>query len=155
MSRPRRSSEEHHLTLYTDGAARGNPGPGGAAAVIRDPRKGTLATRAEYLGRVTNNVAEYSGLLLGLACARELGATSLDVRSDSELMIRQMRGEYRVRNPRLRALHTRARELERSFRSVRYVHVPRERNREADRLANDAIDAATDLASDPIKSQNN
>jgi probable phosphoglycerate mutase len=103
--------------------------------VIRDRHKGTLATRAEYL------------LLLGLACARELGATSIEVRSDSELMVRQMRGEYRVRNPALRALHSRARELEGAFHSVVYVHVPRAQNREADGLANAAIDAVGDLGS--------
>jgi ribonuclease HI len=126
--------------VFTDGAARGNPGPGGAGVCIREPSGALLAEVARYLGEVTNNVAEYRALLLGLEKARALGARQVEVRSDSELLVRQMLGEYRVRNPGLRELYERAVELEGEFDRVEYVHLRREANRDADRLANRAID---------------
>lgn len=129
------------VVVYTDGAARGNPGPAGAGACIRTPSGKLLTERARYLGEATNNVAEYRALLLGLEEAARLGAGKVELRSDSELVIRQMRGEYRVRNPALRELHSRARSLEEAFDRVDYVHVRREENPDADRLANRAIDA--------------
>jgi ribonuclease HI len=131
------------LVVYTDGAARGNPGPAGAGVSIQDPDGNVVATVERYLGKATNNVAEYSALLCGLERAQELGAEELEVRSDSELLVRQMRGEYRVRNPGLKPLVVRAHELARAFARVEYVHVRREQNRDADRLANRAIDAAS------------
>ncbi len=133
--RPRR------LVVYTDGAARGNPGPAGAGVCVREPSGSLVAETWLYVGTATNNVAEYRALLLGLEEARRLGARELELRSDSELVVRQMTGVYRVRNAALRELHERACTLARGFHSVRYVHVRRERNRDADRLANHAIDA--------------
>lgn len=128
------------LTLYTDGAARGNPGPAGAGVYIVDDRGLPVAERQRYLGEATNNVAEYSALLLALEIARELRAGRVEIRSDSELLVRQMRGEYRIRNAALQELAERARALASEFDSVAYVHVRREQNRDADRLANRAID---------------
>jgi len=93
-----------------------------------------------YLGETTNNVAEYRALILGLELARELGASEVELRADSELIVRQMTGEYRVRNVRLQELHREAQALAQAFRSVGYVHIRREQNRAADRLANLAID---------------
>lgn len=128
------------LVVYTDGAARGNPGPAGAGVSIRDGAGEVVVERALYLGETTNNVAEYRALLAGLEEARHLGASEIEVRSDSELLVRQMAGEYRVRNARLQELHARARALEHGFERVEYVHVRRDENRDADRLANRAID---------------
>jgi ribonuclease HI len=133
--------------VYTDGAARGNPGPAGAGVCIRAPSGKLLAEHCRYLGEATNNVAEYRALLLGLEEAARLGASVVELRSDSQLLVRQMRGEYRVRNAVLQELHARARLLEQAFERVDYVHVPREENFDADRLANRAIDAAK-VASD-------
>ncbi len=136
------SPGRRRLVLYTDGASRGNPGPSGAGVSILDASGEIVAEVMRYLGEATNNVAEYSALVAGLERARELGATDVQVRSDSELLVRQMRGEYRVRNQALRALAARARKLGESFEHVEYVHVRREQNIEADRLANLAIDRA-------------
>jgi ribonuclease HI len=131
------------LIVYTDGAARGNPGPAGAGVCILDGKGGVVAERSRYLGETTNNVAEYEALVMGLEEARKLGGAHVEVRSDSELVVRQMRGVYRVRNPALQRLHARVCTLEEAFERVTYIHVRRERNRDADRLANDAIDART------------
>jgi ribonuclease HI len=130
------------VVIYTDGAARGNPGPAGAGVRIEGPDGAALAEIAEYLGETTNNVAEYRALLLGLERARALGAREVEVRSDSELLVRQMTGAYKVRNEGLRPLVARAHALADGFTSVDYVHVRRESNRAADRLANLAIDRA-------------
>ncbi len=135
-----------HLILHADGGARGNPGPAGAGAVLYDPQGRTLARRARYLGRTTNNVAEYQGLILGLETARDLGARSLTVRLDSELIVRQLNGQYRVRTPHLRPLYQKARQLMTDFEAVEVQHVPREQNAEADRLVNQAIDQQGDLS---------
>ncbi len=129
------------LTIHTDGAARGNPGPAGAGAYIQDQDGKVVSEEFRYLGEATNNVAEYQALLLGMECARELGASRIEMRADSELVVRQLTGEYRVRNPALQKLHARVKQLAREFESVRYTHVRREQNREADRLANRAIDS--------------
>ncbi len=133
---------ELSVVAYADGAARGNPGPAGAGVCIRDRDGVTLVERARYLGEATNNVAEYMALLVGLEEALELGAPQVEVRSDSELVVRQMLGEYRVRNKRLRELHDRAHELARGFEHIAYVHIRRYKNVDADRLANLAIDDA-------------
>ena len=129
------------LTIFTDGAARGNPGPAGAGVYIEDAEGEVVSEDFAYLGEATNNVAEYRALLLGLERAQELGARKIEIRADSELMVRQLRGEYRVRNAALRKLFERARTLENAFEQIEYTHVRRERNRDADRLANHAIDA--------------
>ena len=129
------------LVVWTDGAARGNPGPAGAGAQLTTPEGDVVGEIAEGLGETTNNVAEYTAAIRGLELAAELGATEVLLRSDSQLLINQLTGVYRVKTPHLQPLHRRIRELVRAFDAVRYEHVPRERNREADRLANEGIDA--------------
>lgn len=126
------------LVLYADGAARGNPGPAGLGVVLLDARGRVLRRASESLGRMTNNQAEYRALIRGLELATELGAHSLEVRLDSELLVRQLEGRYRVRNAALRPLHERARALLAGFPRVRLRHVPRGGNEEADRLASQA-----------------
>ena len=127
--------------LWSDGAARGNPGPAGIGAVIED-REGTrLAEVSAYLGQTTNNVAEYRALIAGLVQALELGVREIEVRADSELMIRQLKGEYRVKNAGLKPLYDEAQRLIGQFSQVKLAHVRREHNSEADRLANEGIDA--------------
>lgn len=127
-------------TVNTDGGARGNPGPGGAGVVLRSPDGEVLVRGGCFLGTVTNNVAEYEALLWGLRAARAMGARHLVVRADSELVVRQMRGEYRVKNEGLKPLFVQAQGLRRAFESVDFVHVRREDNAEADALANEAMD---------------
>ncbi|MEK6620734.1 MAG: ribonuclease HI family protein [Chloroflexota bacterium] len=129
--------------LYTDGAARGNPGPAGAGALLLDPDGGVIAELWRPLGRATNNVAEYEALILGLEEAKARGITAIDVRMDSMLVVRQMQGRWRIRHPGLRPLAVRAGALLTSFPERRIEHVPREDNARADELANRAIDEAT------------
>ncbi len=126
--------------LYTDGAARGNPGPAGAGAVIVSPAGHIVAKIGKFLGESTNNVAEYTGLILGLKRARAMGIKELDVLSDSELMVKQLSGEYAVKAEHLRALHDEAASLLGSFPDVQVVHIPREENAAADEMSNRAID---------------
>lgn len=123
-----------------DGASRGNPGEAGCGAVIFDETGGLLKEFCRYLGCATNNVAEYEGLLMGLEGALRLGGTRLVVESDSELLVRQLNGLYRVKDKKLVRLHQRALALLRRLDAYRIIHVPREHNRLADRLANQAID---------------
>jgi ribonuclease H / adenosylcobalamin/alpha-ribazole phosphatase len=127
--------------LSTDGGARGNPGPAAFGYVLEAEDGHVLAAHGEAIGRATNNVAEYRGLLAGLAKAAELGVTDLEVISDSELLVKQMQGEYRVKDETLRTLWEEASELERRFDRVRYSAVRREHNELADRLVNEALDA--------------
>ncbi|HET6983618.1 MAG TPA: ribonuclease HI family protein [Myxococcaceae bacterium] len=128
------------LRVTSDGAARGNPGLAGAGAVLYDEQGQVLERLGKFLGRQTNNVAEYQGLLLGLRRAQELGAEELEVVADSELMIRQLSGAYQVRAPALRELHSEALSLLKAFRKVKLVHVPRAQNADADEMSNRAID---------------
>ena len=128
--------------LSTDGGARGNPGPAAYGYVLESDDGHVLAAHGEAIGHATNNVAEYRGLLAGLAKAAELGVDELDVISDSELLVKQMRGEYRVKNEALRDLWDEATALERRFRRVDYTAVRRAHNELADRLVNDALDAS-------------
>lgn len=128
--------------IHVDGAARGNPGPAGFGVILEGAPDGQRIVHAAYLGEATNNVAEYQGLLWALAEARRRGFDAAEVRSDSELMVKQMRGEYRVKHPRLRGLHARAAALARGFHTFSIRHVPREENAQADALANRAIDEA-------------
>ena len=128
--------------LWTDGAARGNPGPAGIGAILKSSSGEVLYTGSEYLGHTTNNVAEYRAVLLGLKGALEHGVRRLEVRADSELLIKQLKGEYRVKSPGLRPLYEEAKRLLTRFVSVKLTHVRRELNGEADRLANQGIDRA-------------
>jgi ribonuclease HI len=132
------------LRLHTDGASRGNPGRAGIGVVlVRAADGAVLEELAEPVGRATNNVAEYLALLTGLRRAAELGAASVEICSDSELLVRQLQGTYQVRSPELLPLHAEARRLLRGFPAGwRIRHVPREENRRADELANLAIDRA-------------
>jgi ribonuclease HI len=128
--------------LFTDGGARGNPGPAAYAYVLEREDGTVLASHGEAIGVATNNVAEYGGLVAGLEKAVELELTEVEVVSDSELMVKQMRGEYRVRNEALRGLSLRAGRLARELGAVSYRHVRREQNELADRLVNEALDNA-------------
>lgn len=132
--------------LFTDGGARGNPGPAAAAFVLETLDGEPLDARGEAIGVATNNVAEYRALIAGLERAGELGITDLEVVSDSELMVKQMQGEYRVKNDALRELSTRAARLERAIGTVHYTAVRRHHNARADRLVNDTLDASVPSA---------
>ena len=135
------SSGGNAATVNVDGGSRGNPGPAGYGVRI-EREDGTVVELKESLGIATNNVAEYNGLLAALRWAIGNGVGRLHVRSDSELLVKQMRGEYRVKNAGLLPLYQEARELTRRIGQVRFEHVRRESNREADRLANEAMDEA-------------
>jgi ribonuclease HI len=129
-------------TLFTDGGARGNPGPAAYAYVLEAEDGTLLDRRARAIGVATNNVAEYRALVAGLEAALARGVTTLEVVSDSELLVKQMRGEYRVKNEALRALSLEAARLARTLGAVSYRAVRREHNELADRLVNEALDAA-------------
>ena len=128
--------------LLTDGGARGNPGPAAYGYVLEADDGTVLAAHGEHIGTATNNVAEYSGLVAGLRKALELHVPEVEVVSDSELMVKQMRGEYRVKNEALRELSVEASRLAHQLGNVEYRHVRRAQNEEADRLVNEALDAA-------------
>jgi probable phosphoglycerate mutase len=128
------------ITAYTDGGARGNPGPAGYGVHIIDEDGQTLAELVGPLGHATNNVAEYSGLIAALQWAIQHGHARLRVRMDSELVIKQMRGEYKVKNAGLQPLHAEARQLAARLDRVTFEHVRREQNKVADALSNDAMD---------------
>jgi len=130
------------MRLFTDGGARGNPGPAAYGYVLEADDGTTLVEHGERIGRATNNVAEYRGLIAGLEKAAELGATAVEVVSDSELVVKQMRGEYRVKNETLQDLHDEASRVARRVGRVEYTNVRRAENEVADRLVNEALDAA-------------
>lgn len=129
-------------TLFADGAARGNPGPAGAGAILLGERGEVVAELHRALGRATNNVAEYEALILGLEEAKRRGVARIDVRMDSMLVVRQMQGLWRIKHPGLRPLALRAGALLAEFPERTIEHVPREENDRADALANRAIDEA-------------
>ncbi len=130
-----------HLTIRTDGGARGNPGPAGIGVVIEDETGKILEEHAKYLGEMTNNQAEYRAVILGLERALDLCATSVEVVTDSELLVRQMNGEYRVKHLELAQRYLQIKNLEiRLGGHVRYRHVRREANKHADKLSNIAMD---------------
>jgi len=133
------------LVVRTDGGSRGNPGPAAAGFVIEDDAGHRLQARALFLGRTTNNVAEYTALLRALESARGLGATDLTVYTDSELMVRQLQGSYKVKSAAIRPLFDQVDELRRGFESCLVLHVTRDKNEEADRLVNEALDAGHDV----------
>ncbi|MET8999602.1 bifunctional RNase H/acid phosphatase [Amycolatopsis sp. NPDC004169] len=132
-----------HVIVEADGGSRGNPGPAGYGAVVKDSDGEVLAERKQSLGVVTNNVAEYNGLIAGLAAAAELGASTVDVRMDSKLVVEQMSGRWKIKHPDMQPLAERAKELAAGFSRVKYEWIPRAQNSHADRLANEAMDAAT------------
>ena len=130
------------VVVEADGGSRGNPGPAGYGAVVLDPATDeVLVERAEGLGVATNNVAEYQGLIAGLRAAIELGATDVDVRMDSKLVVEQMCGRWKVKHPAMQPLAREASQLVREIGSVRFEWIPRLRNSRADALANQAMDA--------------
>jgi len=135
-----KSAADGVWVLWIDGGARGNPGPAGAGAALYNPAGKRVAAKSFPFGVATNNAAEYEGLIRGLEMARVAGARRIEVRSDSELLVRQMTGEYRVRAHHLREAAERARILLGAFSEARFTAIRREANREADRLANRAMD---------------
>lgn len=135
------------LTIYTDGGARGNPGPAGIGVVIADAGK-TLEEFGAYIGEKTNNQAEYAALLAGLDRARRHTDTELNCILDSELVVKQMQGEYKVKSPELKKLVHQAHGLEKNFKTVTYAHTLREGNKRADQLVNQALDAHENKRSD-------
>lgn len=129
-------------TLFTDGGARGNPGPAGIGAVLRDESGEVIGEIAEGIGETTNNVAEYSALIAGLELALSKGVTEIEVFMDSELVISQLKGDWKIKNDRLRILAVKARSLLNRFEPHTLSHVRRELNSDADKLANQGMDAA-------------
>jgi ribonuclease HI len=140
------TAPKHHLTAYTDGGARGNPGPAGYGVVIQDESGKKITELSQYLGHQTNNFAEYQGLIAALEYTLEHGYKALKVISDSELLVRQIKGIYKVKSPTLRDLHARAKQLIAQLDWFSIGHALREHNRDADRLANDAMDKGTNRA---------
>ncbi|MEV4602239.1 bifunctional RNase H/acid phosphatase [Amycolatopsis sp. NPDC049253] len=142
------------VVVEADGGSRGNPGPAGYGAVVKDAATGeVLAERHEYLGVVTNNVAEYSGLIAALTAAAEAGASIVDVRMDSKLVVEQMSGRWKIKHAALQPLAARARELADGFDRVTYMWIPRAENSHADHLANVAMDSGTGKAATPAPAQ--
>jgi len=134
---------ERHLIAHSDGGARGNPGPAGYGVVIQDEKGQKVAALSQYLGHQTNNFAEYQGLIAALEYALEHGHKALKVISDSELLVRQIKGVYKVKNATLQELHGRAKQLIAQLEWFSIDHALREHNREADDLANQAMDKGT------------
>ena len=137
---PHDNPPSQYLTAHSDGGARGNPGPAGYGVVIKDQSGRKVAALSEYLGHQTNNFAEYQGLIAALEYALKHGPKALKVISDSELLVRQIKGIYKVKNATLQDLHARAKELIRQLDWFSIGHALREHNQEADRLANEAMD---------------
>jgi len=131
-----------NVVIHTDGGARGNPGPAGIGAVIKDDSGKILAEVSEYLGETTNNQAEYTAIIRGLERAKELGAQEVDMAMDSELAVKQLNREYRVKHPEIAKRFMEVHNLLHAFKKVTFRHVRREQNTEADALVNKAIDAA-------------
>ncbi|HEX3324784.1 MAG TPA: ribonuclease HI family protein [Solirubrobacterales bacterium] len=128
------------LTVNVDGGSRGNPGPAAIAAVVRDANGEVLQEKGETIGRATNNIAEYRALLLGIELAAALGPGELELVGDSELIVRQIKGEYKVKDPALRELYAQAKRALEPFERWSIRHVRREQNADADRLVNEALD---------------
>ncbi|HWZ79020.1 MAG TPA: ribonuclease HI family protein [Candidatus Sulfotelmatobacter sp.] len=147
---PHDNPPAHYLVAHSDGGARGNPGPAGYGVVIKDESGRTVAALSEYLGRQTNNFAEYQGLIAALEYALKHGPKALKLISDSELLVRQIKGIYKVKNATLQDLHARAKELIKQLDWFSIGHALREHNQEADRLANEAMDRGTGRSSDRV-----
>jgi ribonuclease HI len=136
------TKHEEEVILYTDGASRGNPGPAGIGVLVENPSGKKLAEISEYIGKDTNNFAEYRALLAGLNKAKDLGARSVRVKSDSELLVKQIHGHYRVKNKNLIIVFNKCRSLINNFDNFVIDHISRSENKKADILANNAIDTA-------------
>lgn len=130
--------------LYTDGASRGNPGPAAIGVVIKDGHGKVLARISKRIGRTTNNQAEYQAVIAALEEAVRLGAAGVEIKSDSELVVKQVSGRYRVKHPALKPLYQQVKELQSSFQNCIVASIPRRQNREADRLCSDALGATVD-----------
>jgi ribonuclease HI len=128
------------LIIFSDGGARGNPGPAGIGAVLYDKDKNKIAEISKYLGVATNNQAEYKALIEALKKAKEIKAKEVDVFLDSELIVKQLNHEYKVKNKDLAPLFLEVYNLSQNFSKIKFFHVYREKNKEADRLANEAMD---------------
>lgn len=129
-----------NITLFTDGGARGNPGPAGIGIVIKDHNNQTISTHREYIGNTTNNEAEYQGIIKGLRLCLDLKPDQITAYMDSELVIKQLNGVYKVRDLRMKAYFEQVQELLKDFKKVGFKHVRRDLNKEADNLVNQAID---------------
>lgn len=147
---PHDNPPAHYLVAHSDGGARGNPGPSGYGVVIKDESGRKVAALSEYLGHQTNNFAEYQGLIAALEYALKHGPKALKLISDSELLVRQIKGIYKVKNATLQDLHARAKELIKQLDWFSIGHALREHNQEADRLANEAMDRGTGRSSDRV-----
>jgi ribonuclease HI len=131
------------IIAYIDGGARGNPGPAGYGVRVENEQGDLIEEFCGFLGSATNNIAEYNGLLAALRYANAHGHRTVRIKSDSELLVKQMIGQYRVKNPGLQTLYQQAQSLARTLERVAYEHVRREQNKDADRLANQAMDEGT------------
>ena len=129
------------LTLHTDGGARGNPGPGAIGIVLSKSKGKIIREIGKYVGKCTNNEAEYMGLLEGIKTAKKGGATKLNCYVDSELVVNQLNGLYKVKNDRMKKLWLQVKELEKDLEKISYTHIPRSKNKEADALVNEVLDA--------------
>ena len=133
-------TREKHLFIYTDGASRGNPGPASIGVVIKNDQKEIIETVSEFLGTATNNKAEYIALIRALQTARKFRPLAVDFYLDSQLVVRQIAGQYKVKDAGLIPLHKQAKVLYRQYQHASITHIPREENAEADALANEALD---------------
>lgn len=144
---PKPVAAAYHINI--DGGSRGNPGPAAYGVVIRDARGATVTKLKKYIGRFTNNVAEYYGLIAAMDYAQSHGVRAIRIESDSELLVKQMRGLYRVKSADLQPLYERAQKMSKVFESFRIEHIFREQNREADALANEALDETEGKPANP------
>lgn len=138
---PSAKEQQLKVTVNVDGGARGNPGPAAVGVVVRDESGKIIEERGETIGKATNNVAEYKAMLLGIERAREIGADEVELIGDSELIVKQIQGKYKVKNAGMKPLHAQAKEALAGFDSWSIRHVKRELNADADRLVNEALDA--------------
>ncbi|MBA4394541.1 MAG: ribonuclease H [Desulfobacca sp.] len=139
MPKGKDNKNQGNWHLYTDGASKGNPGPAGAGWMLVNDQDSDLVKDSKFLGEATNNEAEYQALILGLQNAQSLGIREIKIYMDSELLVRQLTGLYRVKNPRLMIYYQQVRDLLKKFSNYAINHIPREQNREADAMANEAI----------------
>jgi ribonuclease HI len=143
LENPESTASIASAILYCDGGSRGNPGPSGSGAVLFDEEGREIARTGEFSGTQTNNFAEYRGLILGLELALAKNISHLQVRLDSQLIVRQMNGQYKVKNAGLKPLFEKSKQLEISFSGITFIHVPRDQNKVADSIANQYMDRRT------------